>query len=300
MNILPLILAFLLVFGGIALTFLRESKSFWIMESSLASLERTERAVNNRLAQRAYLTHRGDPLVKREGEKEPPKTRFQCRRALFPPLEESKFNLQALFAHEGPVQLLPLYESLAEYLRALYQKNLFSAHHYPEKIEYKILDALLAKGHALKVVHSFSELYPEDPKLQKLFYKMLKGTTLQNEKGGYPAFEDCFSLREKEAAICICFATPQILEVLFDKKMADLILEEEKKKWAKEGKNLPISKEELQALLFSNPVHAATLSSIESYLGYSAHSAARKVVWGKDRRTGITAQKELQTRAATK
>ncbi|MES2122804.1 MAG: hypothetical protein V4492_08535 [Chlamydiota bacterium] len=293
MNILPLILAFLLVFGGIALTFLRDSKSFWIMESTLSSVKAAQNAVNNRLAQRAYIAHQGEPLVKR-GEQAPRALgNFRSRRAMFPPLEESKWNLGPLFVHEGPSQLHPFYEPLARHLRLLYQKNLFSAHGHPDKIEYQIIDAVLSKGHALKDVHSFSELFPDNPKLQKLFYHMLKGTTQHGDQKGYPPFADCFSLLGERTPICLSFAAPQILEALFDKETMEFILEEERIKWASEKKYVSITKEELQNHLATNPQRASILASLESYLSYSNQPAPRKIIRGKDPRTGIIAQKEL-------
>ncbi len=293
MNILPLILAFLLVFGGIALTFLRDSKSFWIMESTLTSVKAAQNAVNNRLAQRAYIARQGEPLVKR-GEQAPRALgNFRSRRTMCPPLEESKWNLGPLFAHEGPSQLHPLYEPLAHYLRLLYRENLFSAHGYPDKIEYQILDAILSKGHALKEVHSFSEIFPDNAKLQKLFYRMLKGTTQHDGQKGYPPFADCFSLQGGSTPICLSFAAPQILEALFDIKTMEFILEEEKNKWASEKKYVSITKEELQNHLATNPQRASILTSLESYLSYSLQPTPRKVIRGKDPRTGIIAQKEL-------
>lgn len=292
MNILPLVIAFLLIFGGAALTFLRGVKCFGIMETTFTSFHKTERELNNALAQRAYSKFKGYPIAKKEGEKSSTAP-FRSRRTLSPPYENSKFNLFPLFEYQGEIKLHPLYESAAQLLRLMYQKNLFVLQGKNEKIEYALLDALLYQGRSNKEAAILADLFPKDPKLQKLFYKTLKGTTQRDEERGYPPMEDFFCIREKEPVISLPYASPLLLEALLGTEITEFIMEEEVKIWEGTGKHTPISKEQLRTYLLNHPGKSGTFAAIDPFLSDAKLTPIRETISAKDRRTGIAIRAEL-------
>ena len=296
MNLLPLIFVFLVIFGGISLTFLRDAKSFFILESSIEGYHRTDRVVSNALVKRAYRKIKTAPLVKKENKTGPKKAvEYQSYRLLFPPLDNSKVNLAPLFEYEGEIRLHPLYQSLATFLRLLYQEQLFSKESSSQKIEYRLLDALLNKGRALKGDVELTDLMPDDLKLQPLYYKMLKGTNQYDQEKGFPPLEDYFCVREGKVPISFSFASPPLLEALFGKSVKEKILLEEYNKWASAEKYVYFSKEELQSLISQDPLRASSFSTIETYLDYSKQFTPRTDLGGKDNGTGIVIRKKIDT-----
>ena len=296
MNVLPMIFAFLLIFAGISFTFLRDTKSFQILESSFEGYQRTERKVNNALAQKAYRKIKGDPVKK--NQKEPAiKTskEFQSRRAFFPPFENSKCNLAPLFASDqNPKSNHPLYEPIATLLRLLYEKSVFSKT-AQGGLEYQILDALLEKAKALETVTDLNELIPEDKALQPIYYKLLKGTNVCTEEKGYPPLSDYFSIQPGKLPIYLSFAAPQLLEALFGKEIKEFILNKEQKEWESTKKYVYFSKEELQELIQRYPMKTQLLSLLEPFIDGSKQFAPRKDFGGKDKLSGLAVRKQVKS-----
>ncbi len=218
MNLLPMIFAFMVIFGVLALTFIRETKSFHILESSFEGQHRTERRVNNTIVSKAYRKIKSEGTIPSQKQPSLPTKKgvFESRRQFFPPFENSKFNLSKLFESDEDLRRHPLYEPMATLLRLLYEKPLFSKLSRPG-IEYQILDALLNKAKTLKsqgadpvpgqakITEDLSELGPDDPALRPIYYKLLKGTNQYSEKGGYPPLGDYFCIEQGKAADLIEF-----------------------------------------------------------------------------------------------
>lgn len=293
MNILPLVFTFLIIFSCIALTFFREVKSYFLVESTLDGYRRTERVVGNAIAQKAYRKIKGDPLVKKEKEKSDASKEYVSRRTLFPPLENAKFNIGALVKEEGELKLHPLYEPLAALLRLLYQDRLYAKEQNGEDLEYRLVEAMLKKARKLSHVENLSELYPDDPKLKAIYYRMLKGTNQYSRESGIPPLSDFLCFDKEGKAASLCFASPLILEALFGSEIASGILAEEKKKWEESNKYYFFTKEDFQTLLTNNPSKGSLLPSIESYLDYSKGFKARDRFGGRDKITGIGVEKQL-------
>src|ERR1700722_6784574 len=246
MNILPLVFAILTIFAFISLTFLKEVKGFYIAEIASKSLHTTERTVSNKIASKAYRNAEGETIQKKNSDPnhQQPKT-FYCRRSFFPPFENSKFNIAPLIAYEGECKLHPLYEPLAEMLRRLYKEELFSA----DKMEYRLLDAILAKARKESAeTIDLARLYPDDPALRKVYYNMLKGTNQYALKKSMPPLKDVVTVRKGAAAIYFSFASPILLMTLFGDTIAQHIMGEDLKKRTQTNKYYFFPKEELQAL----------------------------------------------------
>ena len=287
MNILPLVLTFIIIFACLGTSFLREIKSYFLVESSLVGYNRAERVVSNTTLQREYKKTKGESLNKKgESSSEKNPTSTASRRTLFPPMEVSKINLGALAKEEGTLSLHPLYESCARLLRALYKPKILSE----EKLEYRLLDELLKKARA-KPDADLAELYPDDPKLKKIYYRMLKGTNQYGQGKGVPPITDFFYLDKEEKAVWTGFASPLLLEALFDKEIAAAIVAFEQAESEKTDKPHVISKEELAILFMNHPAKASLLTSVELFLNPSRRAPARTTIGGRDKKTGIAVER---------
>jgi hypothetical protein len=294
-NILPLVFTFLIILSCISFTFLREIKSVFLVERSLEGFHRAERVVNNKIAQKAYRDIRGEAFNKKEpNSKTDKKKDYISKRSSSPPLDSSKFNLGPLVHCEGELRLHPFYEPLAEFLRLLYKNCLFAKVPHSEKIEYRLIEAMIKKARQFPDIdHPIEQLYPDDPALAKVFYKMLKGTNRYDRNQGIPPLENFILLNKEKTCVSLSFASSILLEALFSDEIATQILQEEKQKYEETNKYYYFSKEDLQATLMKNPSRASSFSSLESYLNYSKQSPPRTMIAGRDSKTGIGIQKPL-------
>ncbi len=295
MNILPLIFSFLIIFSCIAFTFLREVKSFSLIETTLNGYNRAERAVSNAISSKAYRKIKAEPIGKKEGEKSqtPKEKEYFSYRSLFPAFENSKFNLEPLIKQEGELRIHPLYEPLAEFLRILYRKNLFAKEKKSEKLEYHLIAEMIKKARKLGEVQSLAELYPEDPVLKGIYYKMLKGTNQYDRDRGIPPLGEFLSIRKGGKAVSLSFASPLLLEAFFGLEISSEILKVEREKWENSNKYYFFSKENLESLLMKNPTKAPLLHTFDPYLDYSKQFDKRTQLGGRDKITGIAVEKSF-------
>jgi hypothetical protein len=285
-NILPLIFTFLLIFTCLASTFLKEVKSFFLAETTLNSFYRIERKINNTIAYKAYRKIKAESINKKGNDGKIIKTStYISRRNFFPAFENSKFNIGPLIKYEGQFKLHPLFEPLAEMLRLLYKGAL------SEKVEYRLLEAILTQARKNPEARDLAEIYPDDLTLRTLYYKLLKGTNQYNKKEGIPPLGDFVALREEPAAVFFSFASPMLLEALFNHEITEHILGEERKQWEESKKYYYFTKEDLQSLLMKNPSLAAKYTSLESYLDYSKQIKARNEIGGIDPNTRLSIKK---------
>lgn len=283
MNILPLILFILLVLGLGSLSFLQMSaRTFW-EKKYYTSYMKVEREARNERERRDFQRVKSNTSKKAaQSTSSKENISYQSPREKKRLSDLTKLNLSPLF-REGHSSLL--YETAAELIRILYQKSaLFERENHP-KVEYVLLDALIAEGKKKEKLSSFSELYPEDEGLRKLFYKMCKGT-----KKGYPPFGDYFFLHpEKESkAIHFCFASKMLLQAVFGDKITTSIIAEEKKKWQESHKHESLTKSELETVLQTGRGELLSFAEIDDLMSYSkakAHSPSFVVI---DKETGIS------------
>ncbi len=289
MNILPLIFTFLIIFSCIAFSFLKEVKSYALIETTLHGYNRTEQALTNAIARKTYNKIKEDPIQKKEREKGSPKVikEYVSRRYFFPALENSKFNLSPLIQEGGQFKLHPLYEPLAKLIRQLYGNNLFTKEKKSEKLEYRLLDEMLKRAKRRSDVQELAELFPEDPALKKLYYQMLKGTNQFSEQKGIPPLGEFLAIQKSDKAICISFASVPLLKALFGEDVSSSILKIEKEKWSESGKYYYFNKQDLEMALMQTPAHASLLTALDTYLNYSKQFTQRELIGGRDKITGI-------------
>jgi hypothetical protein len=293
-NILPLVFTFLIIFSCIAFTFLREVKSFHLIETTLHGYNRTERELSNTLARKAYKKATRDPATKKTDERnKAQKKAYFSMRTLFPSLENSKFNLTPLMKQQGEVKLHPLYEPLAELLRLLYGENLFKKEKKREKLEYRLIEEMLKKAQKLPESENLIDLHPEDPALKRIYYKMLKGTNQYTRKEGIPPLESYLGINKSDKAVSLSFAAPVLLEAFFGAEISSEILKMERQKLEESNKYYYFSKEDLTTTLMKNPAKSLLLSALEPYLDYSKEATEKKQIGGKDKLTGIAVKKDI-------
>ena len=224
MNILPLVFTFLIIFSCISLGLFREIKSFFLIETTLESYHRTERVLNNAINQKSYRKIKGEATSSKAPSQHKSKSfSFTSKRELFPSLENSKFNLSVLVKHVGEFHLHPLYEPFAEFLRLLYKKKIFDKEERAD-VEYFLLEAMLKKAQKSPNTQDLAELFPEDPVLAKIFYKMLQGTNQYTRTAGIPPLRNFVSLEPESKAVSLSFASPVLLEAVFGSKIASIIV----------------------------------------------------------------------------
>jgi hypothetical protein len=293
-NILPLVFTFLIIFSCISLTFLREVKSFSLIETSLDGYNRTQRGVSNAIARNAYRKIKADPAKKNASDKTKVASgEYHSKRCLFPPVENSKLNLRSLIKQQQDCKRHPLYEPLAKLMRLLYQKSVFEKEKSSEKLEYRLIDEMVKKARKLVELKSFAEICPDDPALRKIYYKMLKGTNQYSRSEGIPPLSHFLSLSKAEKEVSLSFASPPILDALFGQEISSTILEVEREKWEQSNKYYFFSKEDLEALLLKSPTKAPFLALLEPHLDYSKQPAPRNQIAGRDKITGIAVELEL-------
>lgn len=291
MNILPLIFTFLVVLSLIALTFTKEIKSTRLIEKAANSYHRVERNMNNYEIKKSYKKFLKEPSGKiAAGTKKNGFRRYISRRQIFPPLENSKFNLFPLTQLEGEITLHPLYELAASVLRSFYGNNLFKDRE--KKIEYHLLDAILANLKNNPQEQNLAELCPDDPVLAALYYQMLKGTNQYSDEAGISPLKDVLTSSKDPRVLSISFASYGILKALFDEGIARKILSEEKKKSEESHRYCMIPKEDLQMLLKNNPSLLAKFAELQPYIDFSLKIRAKKEIGAKDTKTGLSLRTE--------
>jgi hypothetical protein len=225
MNLLPFVCALLVIFGLLSTSLFRERLSLSNLKSSCQGILRAERKSRNRLEAAEYKNHLKENSTKEKKDKpEPlpnPKPKKENASEVFTNRDaqifttNTKLNLSPLLSKENPL----LYETAARYIHTLYTTASF----YKEGLEYQILDQIISQGAAAKECTSFADLFPKDPALANVFYKMLKGTGSYdlNSGKGYPPLENYFQLVEGNSKpINIHYAPTRLIRSLFGEQMA--------------------------------------------------------------------------------
>lgn len=202
----------------------------------------------------------GEPKGETEGTETFPKFNAAC----------AQLNLFPL-VQDGKQQHPQLYELMAKLLRTFYPSLLMKE----KRFEYRFLDLLLwslreDESHSLEKVAFF------DLGMQKVYYKMLKGTKSWDLKSGegYPPLLEYVKVEPADAKICLFHANPDMLSVVFDSKMAWKLCMEIHKK----GGPL-LTKELIQRLAFEAHVIGISEEFFEllQWTNYLGHKDKRAV-----------------------
>lgn len=294
MNILPFVMAFLLILSFSAYTLLKDFTATQLENRGYIGYFASERAARSGSASRLYRSAKkaaGTEEIVEPKAKEEKKFR-NLRRTNTVPLDDAKLNLAPLIASDSPL----LYEVAAALIRNLYQNRpVWKEKKVKEGTEYLLLDALLKQGKKQPKEASLIALFPKEETLADLFYLLLKGTQsyeLTSTKG-IPPFSDFFLIDHSphQKPIHFCYAPLPLLKALFGDEIAHAIMQEEEKKGISGKKNYILSKPEFDALLgrFSGKPSALQLDLIN----FSATSQKRHVSAFKGSDYDVTTRREL-------
>lgn len=132
--------------------------------------------------------------------------------------ECARINLWPLI-HEGREAHPLLYELAAKLIRTFYGP----LNPEEKRFEYRFLNLLLASAKKSEQdAFSLEKVVLPDPEMQRIYYKMLKGTKKWDlrEEIGYPPFTEYVKAEPADEKICIFHAHPDLLTVVFNPKIA--------------------------------------------------------------------------------
>lgn len=270
MNILPLVFSFLLIFSLFSHVLMRNALSFSSSKKNFCEHLIAKQHLRSKWECRKYALYgkkENKPSPKPTSRPKSPKTSLakpKTSHRLDPQYNE-KWNLSHLIQSPKPI---PYLDSCCEkFLEILYGHTPFwqAAIKQQPDLAKRLIDAFKQKK-AVKP-EELSTLFPEDPSLQKVFYKMLKGSSLYDlkKKEGYPPLEDFFCLHPKDKkTLRLPQASYYAIEALLGKEIAQHILELEGKKQQTTGRALSITKQEISSLLetVNSPIGMKDLSSL--------------------------------------
>ncbi len=166
--------------------------------------------------------------------------------------ECARINLWPLI-QEGKESHPVLYELTARLIRAFYSP-LFTGE---KRFEYRLLDILLSSAKATlqeEGTLSFEKIPLLKSDLQRIYYKMLKGTKRWDlkENRGYPPLLDYIKADPSQDKICLFHGNLDLLVALFDRKMGEKVYAE-----AHKPKASPLTKELIEHL--SSEMHQISI-----------------------------------------
>lgn len=254
MNLLPISLAFILVFYYFCASSWKDLKATLEINQASHDFFEAQRNFFNK-KQRYFYKKPKDPSKKEEKKAKPKvlkKTKaqeaFVYHREKSPPrCSTAKLNLDWLINKPANDPLVMLVDKIAlTLIRDLYKDSSF----YYEGLENKILTFIkeTAKKHPnLSALEEIFALYSEnDPAI----YKAFKGTAECELKShaGYPSLLDFISLKKGNSPIHFYSAHAQVLTAAFGVNVFEKIKTQEFLKWKTEGKKI-LHDNELKLLL---------------------------------------------------
>jgi hypothetical protein len=287
-NILPLVTAFLLIFSFASYTMLRERVASDKQEWGYTGFFSVERGLQSTLQKRAF---KNAPSTSKQNQKtvaskeKRKASKYHSRRLKTPPSDLGKLNIYALFEKNGTNQRTLLYHTAARLIKILYGHTPFYKNSGIKDLEYRLLDAMLARGKGT----SLSAIFPVDPQLNTLYYKMLKGTPhFELQIAGYPPLGDYLYIGAgKKKEIYFCFASLPLLQALLGEPIAEEICAEEKKLWEEKGKALYLGKGELWTVISKKQHTPMDLGALEELLSFEKKPDTLKTLQGVDQQSKV-------------
>lgn len=238
MNILPFLFSFLIIFA-LSFNYSSERKqSTLLLQSGIhklyASIHQSFSKQQSSDFQRACrkegfnsINEEKDPKPKAKSS-----TYFRKDKCTY---EEQKLNLSQ-FAEPTISSQHFHYKIAARLIKLLYQHTSF----YYEGLELKVLEALLKRGDK-----PLSELFDNNPSLDAIFYKMLKGTTTYEigTNKGYPSLLDYFSFKTGDNHLHYPDLSLPVLEALVGSELISVIEKQE------QDTHTPLTQKEFEELV---------------------------------------------------
>lgn len=209
------------------------------------------------------------------------------------PHDGSKLNLGPLLTPFSSGTQGKLYEVAVALLQELYRGSAVERLAQEKKVDsfaLRILDSMIEKANENPEAESLSELFPDDPALKEIYYKMLKGTQNYDGVSGYPPIEDYFIFEKasKKKPINFSLATAPLLKCLLGPKITARILEEERTKSEENRKFTSLKQPELQQLLLQFSEERVTYSDISDLVSFDTNKERSKTYMFIDPKTQIS------------
>ncbi|NGX51381.1 MAG: hypothetical protein K1060chlam2_01247 [Chlamydiae bacterium] len=250
MNLLPFVITIVLILGMFSLSQFENANSLQKEKNIYVAYFEGLRKARNHLEDSAYKRRRESNS--KRGTSSSSKAKDEVKELPF--FRERKLgwsggrlNLSALLSASQKYRGV---EKIAvEYLEALYGTN----DTFPKNLK-PLLKALIVKLTASEELTPLHEVELDDPKMQALFYKMLRGTQTYDLMGGegYPPFDHFFTFQGEEIApINFHSASELLLEVVLGKSGAEELIERERAKVGAHPNALksPLKRGEIELLL---------------------------------------------------
>ncbi len=199
--------------------------------------------------------------------------------------ECAKINLFPLIQEGREIEPF-LYEITTKIIKTMYGPHLFKEH---PKEEIPFLTAFLQiSKKAIEKKESFAleKLFFNNPKWQRIYYRMLKGSKQ------FPSLLDVIKASEIPSKICLSHAHPFQLQLLFGPKIGTRLFQE-----IHEDPPTPLTKELITQLYTENHALTPEISVLNSIEYSSAHAHKDKKTYiAKDNATNITLKKNVYNR----
>jgi len=232
-----------------------------------------------------------------EDDEKPPIRYFRETRFESP---KGRVNLYLLSKNSPQAKLL--YQIVSTYMHEVYGDILSIDDTMKIDFATQILDGVVtaqAKHYKLKKTYmKLENIEFENPELQSLYTKMLKGTNTYDlkEKQGYPSFLRLFSFIEDNAKpINYQFASLPLLEAAFGKDIVRVIKGKElefQKKHPEMAKEFALSENSLRELLFASHQRIPNTIEIMDFSSFSKKDAPPQSY--TDSKTNITRRAPLK------
>jgi len=139
-----------------------------------------------------------------------------------------------------------------------------------------------------KPIESLTDLFPQEPLLQKPFYEMLQGC---KKLSSCPPLSELLCLCPQETKVIqIPYASLPILEAILGTQISQKIASLEQEKWEQDHRTHSVTKAELQRLctLYALDPKSSLLGVIEPYISFSHKLAKLDKLTDKDLQTDLT------------
>lgn len=295
MNFLTLIFSLLLILSFGTWTLLEKKVGAQKIRSTFLGHSVAHRKILSECEKETYKGLRSIPdsspktsSPKQKRRQEPPEE--EKDRVIVNP-ECARLNLWPLI-QDGKEKEPVLYETMARLLRTFYTASLFENQ---SGLEYRFLDLFLKRIKEELQKEGpfvFEKLSLNDPYLQSLYYKMLKGTKKKNlaVQNGYPSLLDSIRIEKIPAKICLFHANVDQLAVFFGYKSADKLYQE-----IHRAKSPPLTRELIENICFEShaPIFHPQIFEWFAFGRPKHNRSSKKTFVEEDKDTHISLRKNV-------
>jgi hypothetical protein len=242
MNLLPFVISFLLILVIGSTAFFASLRGTLLEKKTILAKHHGLLLLISEEANKKYKETKSTiptPFGKEKKKKRKEKGKFPDLRRSQQHFTDGKFNLWPLITSDTTPESKLFYEKAVNLIEILYREADFYQIAKDPNLARKIVNNMCGRG-----ATTFHELFPDDPALAKVYYKMVQGTNT-----GYPALEDYFKIDPGNKKIQFRYATAEVLKAVFGDELTHQIIQKEYSKWESDDQPYILKKEELNDLI---------------------------------------------------